>query len=94
MAETYGTKSGRVRRWILWAIGAAIGVIILASFMSRDDSVPVTSAKVTRSTIRSAVSTNGKVEPFRILKPCTHWNNRKAGARQGRRSRQERAVAG
>src|SRR6185436_18847948 len=63
MAETYVTKSGRVRRWILWAIGAAIGVIILASFMSRDDSVPVTSAKVTRSTIRSAVSTNGKVEP-------------------------------
>jgi HlyD family secretion protein len=63
MAETYGTKSGRVRRWILWAIGAAIGVIILASFLSRDDSVPVTSAKVTRSTIRSAVSTNGKVEP-------------------------------
>jgi len=63
MAETHGAKNGRARRWILWAIGAAIGVIILASFMSRDDSVPVTSAKVTRSTIRSAVSTNGKVEP-------------------------------
>ena len=63
MADPHGAKSGRARRWIVWGIGAAIGVIILASFMSRDDSVPVTSAKVTRSTIRSAVSTNGKVEP-------------------------------
>lgn len=45
------------------AIGATIAVIILASFMGRDDSVPVTSAKVSRSSIRSAVSTNGKVEP-------------------------------
>ena len=64
MAETHGakTKSAR-RRWVLWAIGIALGVTILASFMSRDDSVPITSARVTRSTIRSAVSTNGKVEP-------------------------------
>src|SRR5437764_7256920 len=63
MADTQRNKGGRNRRWILWAIGAAIAVIIFASFMSRDDSVPVTSARVTRSTIRSAVSTNGKVEP-------------------------------
>src|SRR5438270_5254802 len=63
MADTQRNKGGRNRRWILWAIGAAIAVIIFASFMNRDDSVPVTSARVTRSTIRSAVSTNGKVEP-------------------------------
>lgn len=52
-----------MRRWIFWALGATVAVIVLASFMSRDDSVPVTSAKVSRSTIRSAVSTNGNVEP-------------------------------
>jgi len=52
----------RHRGW-LWAglIGAA--VLVLASFMSRD-AVPVRAAKVLRSTIRSAVSTNGKVEPL------------------------------
>ena len=44
-------------------LAAIVAVIILASFMSRDDSVPITTAKVSRSTIRSAVSTNGKVEP-------------------------------
>jgi HlyD family secretion protein len=63
MADTQRNKGGRNRRWILWAIGVAVAVIIFASFMNRDDSVPVTSARVTRSTIRSAVSTNGKVEP-------------------------------
>lgn len=51
------------RRWILWLIGAAVGVIILASFMSRDDSVPIMVARASRSTIRSVISTNGKVEP-------------------------------
>jgi len=47
----------------LWTIGAVVAVIILASFMSRDDSVPVVTARVSRSAIRSVVSTNGKVEP-------------------------------
>ena len=52
------------RRWVLWAIGAIIAVVLLASFASRDDSVPVMVAKVSRSTIRSVISTNGKVEPL------------------------------
>jgi len=47
----------------LWLLGAAVAVIVLASFMSRDDSVPVMTARVSRSAIRSVVSTNGKVEP-------------------------------
>ena len=47
----------------MWTIGAVVAVIILASFMSRDDSVPVVTARVSRSAIRSVVSTNGKVEP-------------------------------
>src|SRR6266568_6345694 len=51
------------RRWILWAVGAVLAVILLASFASRDDSVPVVSATVSRNTIRSVISTNGKIEP-------------------------------
>ena len=48
---------------MLWALGAIIAVALLASFVSRDDSVPVVAATVSRSTIRSVISTNGKVEP-------------------------------
>ena len=44
-------------------MGAVAAVIVLASFMSRDDSVPIMAARVSRSTIRSVISTNGKVEP-------------------------------
>ena len=62
MAEIQA-KQGSPRRWILLALGAVLAVIILTSFMSRDNSVPVAVASVTRGTIRSAVSTNGKVEP-------------------------------
>src|SRR5581483_5760874 len=51
------------RRWILWGAGIALAVVLLASFASRDDTVPVLAARVTRSTIRSVISTNGKVEP-------------------------------
>ena len=51
------------RRWALWAGGAIVAVILLASFASRDDSVPVIAATVSRATIRSVISTNGKVEP-------------------------------
>ena len=50
-------------RWLVWALGAVIAVIIFASFASRDDSVPVRIATATRKTIRSVISTNGKVEP-------------------------------
>lgn len=51
------------RRWIIWLIGAVVAVVLLASFASRDDSVPITIARASRSTIRSEISTNGKVEP-------------------------------
>ncbi len=39
-------------------------VVLLASFMSHDDAVPIRSATVQPGTIRSIVSTNGKVEPL------------------------------
>jgi len=64
MADINRAKHGLARRrWILWTVGAIVAVIVLASFMSRDDSIPVTTARVSRSTIRSAISSNGKVEP-------------------------------
>ena len=52
------------KRWLVWAAGIAVAVVLLASFMSRGDVVPVRVATVERSTIRSMVSTNGKVEPL------------------------------
>jgi HlyD family secretion protein len=52
------------RRWLLWTAAVVVAIILLASFRLHDDPVPVRSATVTRSTIRSVVSTNGKVEPL------------------------------
>src|SRR5215467_3998887 len=51
------------RPWILWAGGIILVVVLFASFGSRDDSVPVVASTVSRGTIRSVISTNGKVEP-------------------------------
>src|SRR5216684_3663153 len=60
-----GRKAGVIhrRRWILAAVAILVAVVLLASFASRDDSVPVMAVTVSRSTIRSVISTNGKVEP-------------------------------
>src|ERR1700675_2241354 len=51
-------------RWLVWAAGLIVAVLLLASFMSRDEVIPVRSATVERTTIRSVISTNGKVEPL------------------------------
>jgi HlyD family secretion protein len=51
-------------RLLVWVGGTILGVVLLASFMSRDDVVPVRAAKVERGMLRSVVSTNGKVEPI------------------------------
>jgi len=50
-------------RLLIGIAGIAVAVILLASFMSRGGTVPVRAAKVERQDIRSAISTNGKVEP-------------------------------
>jgi HlyD family secretion protein len=50
--------------WLLWTAGTIAAVIVLASFMSRGDVVPVEVATAQRGTIRSVISTNGKVEPL------------------------------
>jgi HlyD family secretion protein len=52
------------RRWLVCAVGIVAAVVLLASFMSRDDAVLVRAAQAHRNTIRSVVSTNGKVEPI------------------------------
>lgn len=65
MPQNNSAKTGIFarRRWILWAGGAVVAVIIFASFASRDDAVPITTASASRKMIRSVISTNGKVEP-------------------------------
>src|SRR5579862_9453949 len=60
------TSSGfwRRNRWLMRASIIVAGVLLLASFMSRGDSVPVRAATAQVTDIRSVVSTNGKVEPI------------------------------
>jgi HlyD family secretion protein len=60
-----GNSSGfwNRNRWLLWTAGVVVGVVLFASFMSRGEVVPVRAGVAQRTTIRSVVSTNGKVEP-------------------------------
>ncbi len=51
------------RRWLVWSIAIVVAIVLLGSFMSRGDPVPVMAATVLRTTIRSVVTTNGKIEP-------------------------------
>src|SRR3979411_817553 len=59
-----GNSSGRQpRRWWVTALAILAAVIVLAAFISRRDSgATVRTAIVERGTIRSLVSTNGKIE--------------------------------
>ena len=52
------------RPWLVWSISIVAAVVLLGSFMSRGDPVPVIAATVQRTTIRSVVTTNGKIEPL------------------------------
>lgn len=49
---------------MVWIAAIIVAVILLASFMSRDDSVPIRIATVEAGDIRSVISTNGKIEPL------------------------------
>src|SRR5450755_1214030 len=52
------------RRWWVTALAILAAVIVLAAFVRhRDDSLAVRTAVVEKSTIRSVISTNGKIEP-------------------------------
>jgi HlyD family secretion protein len=50
-------------RWIVATLAIAAAVVLFAS-LSRDPTVPVRAVTAQRSTIRSVVSTNGKIEPL------------------------------
>jgi len=51
-------------RWLVTALALILAVVFLASFATRrDDAVPVHTVSVVRGTIRSVISTNGKIEP-------------------------------
>jgi len=63
LAENHSGFFGQ-RRWLIWTIAIVVAVVLLAAFMSRGDVIPVQAATVQRSTIRSVISTNGKVEPL------------------------------
>lgn len=60
-----GNSSGRrPRRWWITALAILAAVIVLGAFVSRRaNPVPVRTAAVEQTTIRSLVSTNGKIEP-------------------------------
>ncbi len=54
----------RPRRWWVTALAILAAAGVLAAYVShRDDAVPVRTAIVEQSAIRSVVSTNGKIEP-------------------------------
>jgi len=56
------------RHRLLVLVGAVVAVVLLmASFMSRGDVVPVRTVRASRGVIRSVISTNGKVEPIQNL---------------------------
>ena len=58
------SSKSQPRRWWVTALPILIAVIVLAAFVSRrDEAVAVRTAVVEQTTIRSLVSTNGKIEP-------------------------------
>ncbi|HTR65453.1 MAG TPA: efflux RND transporter periplasmic adaptor subunit [Terriglobales bacterium] len=64
MAATHNGGFYAGHRVLVWTAGLILAVVLLASFMSRDDSVPVRAASVDRGMVRSTISTNGKIEPI------------------------------
>jgi len=75
-------------RWLVITLGAALAVILLASFGSmRDEVLPIRAVTVERSSIRSVVSTNGKIEPAQNFEAHAPVNTtvRKLYVREGDR---------
>src|SRR3989442_9600972 len=64
MSVTGNTRGFLARTgWLVWGAGIVGALVLLASLISRGDALPVRTATAARSTIRSIISTNGKVEP-------------------------------
>jgi HlyD family secretion protein len=70
-----GNNSARQsRRWWVTALPILAAVVVLAAVWRRSDPVPVRTAVVEHTTIRSLISTNGKIEPvnnFEAHAPAT-----------------------
>jgi len=78
-------------RWLVLTLGILIGVILLAAFISmRGEIVDVRAAKVTRSDMRSVISTNGRIEPVQNFEAHAPVNTtvRKLLVREGDHVRQ------
>ncbi len=59
-----GNSSGRQpRRWRVTALAILAAIVLAAFVFHREDPVPVRTAVVERTAIRSLVSTNGRIEP-------------------------------
>src|SRR5579872_5341894 len=67
---TSNTSFVNRHRWFVAAVAIAAAVLLFAS-LSRDPAVPVRAVTAERSTIRSVVSTNGKVEPLQNFEAHT-----------------------
>jgi len=63
MALNHNTGFVAQHRWLVLAMAVIAAVVLLGSFMSRGDALLVRAAPFERSTIRSIVSSNGKIEP-------------------------------
>jgi HlyD family secretion protein len=58
------SSKGQPRRWWIAALAIFVAVVVLAAFVThRDDAVLVRTVVVEPSSIRSLVSTNGKIDP-------------------------------
>ena len=78
-------------RWLVLTLGILIGVILLAAFISmRGEIVDVRAARVTRSDMRSVISTNGRIEPVQNFEAHAPVNTtvRKLLVREGDHVRQ------
>src|SRR5262249_44845814 len=63
--NSLGNSGFFARHRLLVLAGAVLAVVLLmASFMSHGDVVPVRTVRASRGMIRSVISTNGKVEPI------------------------------
>jgi len=58
------SSANQPRRW--WTIALVVlvtGIVLLAIATRRDDSIPIRTSVVQQGTIRSVISTNGRIEP-------------------------------
>src|SRR5262249_44384757 len=65
------TDSPAQRRWLAWALAVVAIAGVSAFFIMHDDATLVRAASAERTTIRSVISSNGKVEPLQNFEAHT-----------------------